>query len=106
MGAEAANDPGTQLECSTGVTQCATSTGSFAGCYADWGGGKRLYDLSGNVREWTHSVISGNGDPVVHAIRGGGYNNFESARSCSFDFNAGDETFHFPSTGFRCCYYP
>ncbi|HET8934029.1 MAG TPA: MopE-related protein [Polyangiales bacterium] len=108
MGAEAAADPSTQLECSTGVTQCATYSGNanFAGCYADWGTDKRLYDLSGNVREWTHSVIGGNGGPVVHAIRGGGYNNFESARTCSFDFNAGDETFHFPSTGFRCCYYP
>jgi len=102
LGAEAAADPSIDLMCSGDATQCATYSGRFEECYADWGDGDRLFDLSGNVREWTHTEISAQ----VHAIRGGGYTNFEAARSCTFDFNAGDETFHFPSTGFRCCYYP
>jgi formylglycine-generating enzyme required for sulfatase activity len=103
MGAEAAADSNVQLTCSAGVSQCATYAGRFTDCYADWGNNNKLFDLSGNVREWTYDSTS---QSDVHAIRGGGYSNFESARACAFDFNAGDATFHFPSTGFRCCMYP
>ncbi|MBX3250020.1 MAG: SUMF1/EgtB/PvdO family nonheme iron enzyme, partial [Myxococcales bacterium] len=79
------------------------STGSmtFAGCYTDWTGGARIYDLSGNVKEWT-STSRG---PGARAIRGGSYNNVEGGRACEFDFTVAAESFAFVNTGFRCCQY-
>lgn len=57
--------------------------------------------MSGNVKEWTYDERV----PGLHDIRGGAYNNVEAGRTCQFDYTLGDETFSFPHTGFRCCYY-
>ena len=65
-------------------------------------GGGVIYDLSGNVKEWTRTE---RGSPDVHAIRGGSYNNVEDGRRCDFDFTVGDDNFAFLNTGFRCCRY-
>ncbi|MCG8553760.1 MAG: proprotein convertase P-domain-containing protein [Proteobacteria bacterium] len=81
---------------------CVAATGSFNQCHADWGSAGRVYDLSGNLKEWTETEVS----PGVHEIRGGSFNNVESGRRCAFDFSVGDMAFRFPNTGFRCCYGP
>jgi hypothetical protein len=60
------------------------------------------FDTSGNVKEWTQTSQRVN----VYEIRGGSYNNIENARTCAFNFTVGDTSFRFPTTGFRCCYYP
>ncbi|HEX4353407.1 MAG TPA: hypothetical protein VHZ95_10840, partial [Polyangiales bacterium] len=91
------------VTCPSGVTQCATTTGSssFAQCRAALGGGD-VFDLSGNLKEWTRtSPASG-----IYEIRGGSYNNLENGRTCDFNFTVGATSFRFPNTGFRCCYYP
>ncbi len=87
--------------CPGAATECLVSTGSFSGCRTNWGGAGQIYDLSGNVKEWTSTEVV----PGVHQIRGGSYNNIETGRTCQFDFTLGDEEFAFPNTGFRCCYY-
>ena len=80
-----------------------TSTGDYPACYTRYGASstQRIYDLSGNVKEWTSSE---RGSSNIHAIRGGSYNNVEDGRTCQFDFTVGDEAFAFVNTGFRCCH--
>ncbi len=96
---------GEEHDCSgsSGDQDCLypTRSSTFPYCYADWGSAGRVYDMSGNVKEWTYDERV----PGLHDIRGGAYNNVEAGRTCQFDYTLGDETFSFPHTGFRCCYY-
>src|SRR5262249_26286227 len=74
-------------------------TGSFAQCYADWGStANRIFDLSGNVKEWAQARTSG-----INPLRGGSYNNTALGLTCAFDFTIADDNFVFPNVGFRCC---
>ncbi|MDI7269223.1 MAG: hypothetical protein QME96_14635, partial [Myxococcota bacterium] len=65
----------------------------------------RIFDASGNVKEWTRTsrVVSGT---TYYEIRGGASNNAASGLTCPFDFTLGSASFAFPNLGFRCCYYP
>jgi hypothetical protein len=76
-------------------------TGSFPMCYTSWSSSRRVYDMSGNVKEWTSTSPSSG----TRFIRGGSYNNLEVGRTCTFDFTIAAENFSFPNTGFRCCFY-
>ncbi|MCZ7684376.1 MAG: MopE-related protein [Sandaracinaceae bacterium] len=78
-----------------------TGSATFGMCYADWTSGDLIFDLSGNVKEWTYTAVATD----IHQIRGGSYNNVEGGRTCTFDFTAGGPDFAFPTTGFRCCRY-
>jgi formylglycine-generating enzyme required for sulfatase activity len=78
-----------------------TASATFANCFTDWTGAGVIYDMSGNVKEWTNTAVTSG----VHAIRGGSYNNIEPGRTCTFDFTVGNNSFSFPNTGFRCCNY-
>jgi hypothetical protein len=42
----------------------------------------------------------------LREIRGGSYNDVEAGRMCDFDFEVAATTFRFPTTGYRCCWYP
>jgi hypothetical protein len=76
------------------------ATSELAMCFADWGGaGNRVFDLSGNVKEWTGSQVSG----TAYRVRGGAYDNIKQALTCQFDFTAFDEDVELPNLGFRCC---
>ncbi|MBO6934786.1 MAG: SUMF1/EgtB/PvdO family nonheme iron enzyme [Deltaproteobacteria bacterium] len=78
-----------------------TGSSTFPMCYANWGS-TDVYDMSGNVKEWTNTE---RGSSDIHSIRGGSYNNVEDGRTCTFDFTVGDDAFAFVNTGFRCCFY-
>ena len=78
-----------------------TGSSTFPMCYANWGS-TDVYDMSGNVKEWTNTE---RGSSNIHSIRGGSYNNVEAGRTCTFDFTVGDDAFAFVNTGFRCCFY-
>jgi hypothetical protein len=97
---------GQEWDCTatSGTHDCIQPTRSptFPMCRSPWGGAGSIYDMSGNVKEWTNTQA---GSPSVHEIRGGAYNNIEAGRTCDFDFTVGDNSFAFPHTGFRCCYY-
>ena len=57
-----------------------------------------IFDLSGNVKEWTTARAAG-----VNPVRGGASNNTAAGLSCDFDFTLANDTFAFPNVGFRCC---
>jgi hypothetical protein len=118
LGATCAHDPrvatfsgvcrgseGTFSGCPSGTPQCAAKTGAFADCKTK---GTSLFDLSGNLKEWTNtSHVTTDTPPVtVYELRGGSYNNVEQGRACDFNFTVGDGSFRFPNAGFRCCFYP
>jgi formylglycine-generating enzyme required for sulfatase activity len=67
-------------------------------CYADWGAAGRVFDLSGNVKEWAAARSSG-----VDPIRGGSYDDTGGGIRCDFDFVVADDAFRVPNVGFRCC---
>lgn len=71
-------------------------TGSLAACYASVG--TNVFDMSGNVKEWTLARQSGQ-----NPIRGGASNNTDVGTSCALNFTLGNDTFFFPNVGFRCC---
>ncbi len=72
--------------------------GYLGDCYADHGAAGRVYDLSGNVKEWALARAAG-----VNPLRGGSMNNTSGGLRCDFDFTVANDTFSFQNVGFRCC---
>jgi hypothetical protein len=77
-----------------------TASPTFPMCFTSWGT-SGVYDMSGNVREWTATSRGSN----LFEVRGGSYNHIEAGRSCGFDFAVAERTDALPNTGFRCCFY-
>lgn len=79
----------------------AAPVGQFPGCV---GGYAELYDMSGNVFEWTAACGPGFGPKVYCRLRGGAYRSDPDVLRC--DANLGKETnrdMANPMIGFRCC---
>jgi hypothetical protein len=72
------------------------TTGALTNCKSTMGGG--IFDLSGNVKEWTLAHV-----PGENPIRGGASNNTGEGTSCPLNFTLADDSFFFPNIGFRCC---
>jgi hypothetical protein len=85
-------DPGT-----AGDQDDVIATGTRPQCNANWPGGQ-IFDLSGNVREWTAER-----QPGANPIRGGASNAIEDGLRCNLAFTLANDTFVFPNVGFRCC---
>jgi formylglycine-generating enzyme required for sulfatase activity len=67
-------------------------TGEHAGCVNDWG----LYDMVGNLHEWT-------ADPNG-TFQGGYYLDTQvNGEGCAYRTTAHPFDYHDYSTGFRCC---
>jgi hypothetical protein len=71
-------------------------TGSLANCRSTTG--TSVFDMSGNVKEWTLAHA-----PGENPIRGGASNNTGEGISCPLNFTLADDSFFFPNIGFRCC---
>lgn len=76
-------------------------------CVSTWGT-QRIYNMSGNVKEWTAKTLSGGGKPVTYSIRGGAYDTpsldqIGGGLSCTYDLPAPTTTLRLPTLGFRCC---
>ncbi len=100
-----------------GLGQAATC-GLFASCatagHVDSAGGDdRIYDLSGNLAEWTDdrrdiadttgSPAGAGGASAIYTTRGGAYDSFFPGMTCDFTGSELHPTFAFADTGFRCC---
>jgi formylglycine-generating enzyme required for sulfatase activity len=72
--------------------------GALASCDANWSATQKVYDMSGNVKEWTAPRLAG-----VNPIRGGASNNLGDGLTCGLSFTAADNNFFFSNVGFRCC---
>jgi hypothetical protein len=75
------------------------ATGEADQCYADWGAAGRVFDMSGNIKEWTGTEV----DTDAYRVRGGSYDNVKQGLTCEFDFIAFDQDVELPNLGFRCC---
>ncbi len=81
-----------------GDQDLAVATGSLPMCYARWSDTDRIYDLTGNLREWTAAAA-----PNQNPVRGGAYDSVLDGATCRFRFALFDDRFRYPNTGFRCC---
>lgn len=75
-------------------------TGALPQCVSPDG----LFDLSGNLREWTDDLrgTTAMGDPV-YVIRGGEYQTPWPGLGCAFDQSQAAASVPLPTVGFRCC---
>ncbi len=81
------NDPRLDL-----LENTVAKTGEHTGCVNDWG----LYDMVGNLHEWT-------ADPSG-TFQGGYYLDTRvNGEGCAYRTTAHDFDYHDYSTGFRCC---
>jgi len=74
------------------------ATGSRAQCFANGPGNANVFDMSGNVKEWTLARAAGQ-----NPMRGGSANNDVNGLACGLNFTLADDNFFFPNVGFRCC---
>ncbi len=73
----------------------------MAQCSRNMGGGA-VYDLSGNVWEWTLEDLAPDGDGSARALRGGSAGNIAGGLTCGFSLAAPPESYR-ENIGFRCC---
>jgi hypothetical protein len=87
------------------------ATGSVTQCRSDdldvsVGGIQPVYDMSGNVSEWTEdcrgTLTDGTGRRE-YTLRGGNHTNIPQGMTCDFTSLVAAEDFAFTDTGFRCC---
>ena len=72
--------------------------GARPSCSASWTAADRVFDLSGNAKEWTLARL-----PGANPLRGGAANNETAGVACRLAFTLADDAFFFPNVGFRCC---
>lgn len=76
----------------------AAPSGDHPGCVNEFG----VYDLTGNVEEWTRRRDGG--EPSFHGNLKGRY--WAEARTCQQGVKTHGDTFRFYEIGFRCCLDP
>jgi hypothetical protein len=69
------------------------------------GGESGLYDMSGNLREWTseQAVITPTPPVPLYVVRGGAFHTPEVGLMCTFDLSLAVADVPLPANGFRCC---
>jgi len=80
----------------------AAATGSFPNCVTADG----VFDLSGNVSEWSDKVAGATtGNPAYNImdLHGGSYLTPSNGLTCKFDFDVISTNAVLNSLGFRCC---
>jgi len=76
------------------------ATGARPMCVADDG----LFDLSGNLKEWTDEITGETGGGVdIAVLRGGAYDTPDLGATCAFRSSRAAVDTVLPTIGFRCC---
>jgi len=79
----------------------AVATGSMGGCRSS---GYSIYDLSGNLREWTSETIAyTDSGKAIYGVRGGSYRDLSGGLRCDFKSSGLVEDAFSANVGFRCC---
>jgi hypothetical protein len=60
-----------------------------------------VFDLSGNVKEWTSTQVTAS--PLAYRVRGGGFDSIAPGLTCQFAFQSAEPDYLFDNLGFRCC---
>jgi hypothetical protein len=84
------------------------ATGAAALCVSDQGGGAKLYDMSGNVKEWVITTPASGATAATYELRGGAYDiasfgGTAPGLQCDASVPAPSVAVRLPSVGFRCC---
>ena len=96
----------------------AAACGSRSGCVTvgdldPSSSSDQVFDMSGNVAEWTddrRDILDTSGAPAgagldtaIYTTRGGAFDSFFRGMACDFTGTQLHPTFSYPDTGFRCC---
>ena len=66
--------------------------------------GEAVFDMSGNLAEWTDDLRGALADGrKIYTCRGGAYDTYAPGLGCTFMAAAVAQNFSYPDTGFRCC---
>ena len=66
--------------------------------------GEAVFDMSGNLAEWTDDLRGTLADGrKIYTTRGGAFDTFSVGLGCTFMAAALAQNFSYPDTGFRCC---
>jgi hypothetical protein len=79
------------------VDHAVSTTGALAACQSADG----IFDLSGNVKEWTNDPRTG--PPMTHVIRGGSFESPALGLTCQTDLSQALPDTAQATLGFRCC---
>jgi formylglycine-generating enzyme required for sulfatase activity len=80
-------------------SSCATS-----GDLDPAGSGEAVFEMSGNLAEWTDDPRGALADGrKIYTCRGGAYDTYAPGLGCTFMAAAVAQNFSYPDTGFRCC---
>ncbi|MGD8861920.1 MAG: SUMF1/EgtB/PvdO family nonheme iron enzyme [Myxococcales bacterium] len=82
-----------------GIDDVAVPTGERTACESAEG----LFDLSGNVKEWTDDVRGMSGGEDIVVVRGGSFQSPAPGLTCQTDLSQATASTALPSLGFRCC---
>jgi len=81
----------------------AAAAGALTSCVGGYTG---LYDMSGNLREWTSQKVGttgGSSPKSIYVVRGGAYHTPGPGLTCAFTLAQAVEDVVLPTVGFRCC---
>jgi len=81
------------------VTTALAATGSLTTCESDEG----VFDLSGNLKEWTSDTGGSAGGSTIYVTRGGSHESPRLGLTCQTDLSRAVGNTVLPTLGFRCC---
>jgi hypothetical protein len=79
------------------------ATGQRPQCVASWASGGQIFDMSGNLKEWTNDITGQSNGIDLAVQRGGSYATPSAGSTCEFRLTRAAVNVVEQETGFRCC---